>query len=549
MQGIVLNLYERSNVLFSGRSVRFLPISDLHGLFYNMSLEVRPRRRSRIPQASTGFLAQVKEVVQRYSKRTSPAHKRLVLLLLILGTLLRTYMVLQPITYDEARAYELVIGRSFIAIISDLNDPLDHVLHSVLARISTAILGIGTIQVRLPAFLASILAMPLFYLFVRAMFNRYIALMALALVAASAPLIEFSALAHGHAIVWFFFILALVLGRHFLQENDRTTATLLGCSLALAMWTMPSAIYPALTVYIWLLLYIHLRYEGSVRKRLGTLFFSMLVFAMATIALYMPIILEQGMGQIWHHPSLPERNWKAFTRDHQESVFSLWMAIADTTGGMLALLGSVAVIVTSFISSKFRVLVFAMLLGSVPLVLSKAYVPPAPDWFFTLFILHIGSAVALFYLLKFIQEKMLKELGKRTRTTVSAIALFALFTILGMPVIQERITRFPEAALAAEFLGEAIDMEGHVVAAPPWDAPVRFHAHRNGLTRDHFSGTPDDGDEIYVIVGAGDGGKLEVDLLSNRVGRGWAEQVALVKDWPRLEIFAARYRVKPPVTE
>ena len=63
---------------------------------------------------------------------------------------------------------------------SDYSHPTNHILHTLLTKLSTGILGVGPVALRLPAFLAALLSMPVFYLFARGMFNRYIALIALA---------------------------------------------------------------------------------------------------------------------------------------------------------------------------------------------------------------------------------------------------------------------------------------------------------------------------------------------------------------------------------
>src|SRR5690606_34647780 len=105
------------------------------------------------------------------------------------------------------------ISRPLGAILSDQVDPLNHVFHSLLAGISVSFFGVELVAMRFPAFLAAVLAMPLFYLFTRAMFSRYIAMIALALVASSAPLIEYGALAHGYSVTWLCMLAGLVLGR------------------------------------------------------------------------------------------------------------------------------------------------------------------------------------------------------------------------------------------------------------------------------------------------------------------------------------------------
>ena len=82
----------------------------------------------------------------------------------------------------------------------------------------------------------------------------------------------------------------------------------------------------------------------------------------------------------------------------------------------------------AFISSKFRFLAFALLFGAAPLVLMRKYVAPPEHWLFAMFIFHLSSAIALYYLLKFVQEKLFPAFSKRWRTVSTA---FVLLLMLG----------------------------------------------------------------------------------------------------------------------
>lgn len=487
-------------------------------------------------------MSDVRDVLDRYSKRTSAPHKRTVLLLILCGALLRGWMLLQPITYDEARAFDLFISKPMGTIISDHSDPVNHVLHSLCAKASISIFGIGKVALRLPAFIAGILVMALFYLYTRAMFNRYIAMLVLALVASSAPLIEYSALAQGHSFTWLFMVLALVFGRHFIKENSAVSAVLIGISLALGMWTMSTMIYPAITVFVYLLLYILMRYQGSIKLKLNLLLLSFIVFLVVMTGLYFPIISHHGFAHVFEHSSIVDLGWKKFTLQHQDAAFALWVAIADTTGTWLSLVGILSVLVGAFISLKYRIIMFAVALGSIPVVMLQAWVAPPPDWYYTLFLLHLGSGIALFYLLKWLQEKFFTKFGKRTRTAVASLVLFAAFSALGLHVIHDRTARFPEADVAGEYLGQVVGPADRIYVEHPWDGPVRFHARRNGIGRDQFQGQPANDGWLYILVSPAEGQNVEKVLGSHRISVERVDSLRMVKDWERIRIFAARYR-------
>jgi 4-amino-4-deoxy-L-arabinose transferase-like glycosyltransferase len=506
---------------------------------------LREKNHRTIQGEKRGFGAALRDVLDRYSKRTSVPHKRSVFLLILGGALLRGWMLLEPITYDEARAFDLFTGRSLSILLSEHTDPLNHIFHGLLAKLSMWFFGTGTVALRLPAFMAGILVMPLFYLFTRAMFNRYIALLGLALVASSAPLIEAGTLAHGYSITWLCMMLGFVFGRHFLKVNNLISAILIGVVLALGMWTMTAMIYPAATIYIYLFIYILLRYEGSIKKRLGRLGLSFLVFVLLTLLLYLPVIINYGLGILIDHPSLPERSWKDFSRQHQDGAFELWVAIADTTGTAIALAGIAALLAAAYVSTKYRSIMFAAALGSIPLVLMQARVAPPPVWFYMLFLFHIGSAIALFYLLKFIQEKFITSLGKRQRTTVTGTILFIGLSYLGMMEIIGRMDRYPEAENAGAYLREAMEPGDKAYADHPLDAPVRFHARANGIPREYFHGPPAPDAWAFIIVVPTDHQPIPELLATQRVRKEEFDSLRMVMDREGMEIFAARYLGDP----
>ncbi|MDQ3101644.1 MAG: hypothetical protein M3R08_09685, partial [Bacteroidota bacterium] len=387
-----------------------------------------------------------------------------------------------------------------------------------------------------------ILSMAFFYLFTRAMFNRYIAMLVLALIASSAPLIEYSALAQGYSFTWLFLILALVLGRHFVKENSATSAVLIGIMLALGMWTMTTMIYPAITIYIYLLLYILMRYQGSIRKRLDLLMISFAIFLATMIGLYFPIVSHHGLAHLFEHSAVQDLSWSKFAQQHQDAAFALWVAIADTTGSIVAAFGIIAVLFSAFISGKYRLIMFSVALGAIPLVLLQAWVAPPPVWYYTLYLFHLGSGIALFYLLKLIQEKLYPKLGKRTRTAVASVVIFAGLTVAGYKVIIERIDRFAEAEKAGQFLGEVMEPADKIFVVHPWDAPIRFHARSHGIGRDRFMGAPQPDSWVYVLVSRVNSQNVRSVLNIHRLASDQLDTLRMVKDWERIEIFAARYR-------
>ena len=503
------------------------------------------RRMKEQGPAWASFKADARRAFGKSRSGSSDDQRRWVFLLIGIGAALRIWQMGAPVIYDEAFTYTYYASRPFSILLSDYSYPNNHIFHTLLVKLSTSVFGVGLWQLRLPALLAGIAVMPLFYLFVRAMFNRYIALMSLALVAASGGLIEYSALGRGYSLTWFFFIAALLAGRHFVKTNNTVSAIAVGVACAMGMWTVPTMIYAVATVYLWLLLYIGGKYESSLRQRTTKLLLSVAVFVLLTALFYTPVLIVHGLPHLISHPELGEATWALFTYSQQDKSFDLWIYIVDTSSTLIAFAGFAGLIHAAFITSKFRKLFFAMAVGTVPLVIVQMNVAPPRAWNWTLFIFHLSSAIALFYLLKFIQEKIVPGFAKRTRTVSAALVLVigtGLVSALSLPR-RNGLPRYTESADAAAYLTGVAKPGDLVLMEFPWDASIEFSCLAEGMDRSllHPAGTgvPPVGARMFLLVSPASGHTPESVLHHYNIPVHRVVVGPKLQDWMRLEIHEA----------
>ena len=494
-----------------------------------------------------GYSSQVRDFLERYSKRTSRQHKRLVFFVLLVGAALRAWMLFAPIVEVEAFVFLRYATLPVGELVADYSHPENHVFHTLLVKLFTTLLGVDLQVLRLPSFLAGVLLMPLFYLVTRALFNRYIALMALALVAGSAPLIELGSLATGHALGLFCMVLALVFARHVAQTNDRTSAALLALALALGTWSVVSLVHAALMVFLWLLFFIGTRYRRSYQHRLITVLWSGLLYLGLLALFYLPIIAKYGVGQLILHTDLPRYDWTTFIQEYPEGAHDLWLWLVHGSAGWFAMAGLAALVFAAYVSGRYRMFLVALLGATVPLVLLRARVAPPADWAFAVPIFHLGMAIALFYLLKFIQERLAKGFGKRGRTAWTAMLLLLVTGAASVLTVPGHLPRFPEAAWSASYLDRAISPGDRVYVDPPWSDPLHFHALEQDMDGSVFTSGPAPGAMGFVVVGA-----LPTQTVQGVLEHGEGslydfDSWEMVKDWERMEIFAARLRTDLPV--
>ncbi len=473
-------------------------------------------------------------------KRTSRSHVRWVLFVIFVGTVFRISQMRLGIIYDEAFTYTYYATQPLHFILSNYSYPNNHILHTVLVKLSTGIFGVHLWSLRLPALLAGVAVMPLFYVFVRAMFNRYIGLMAMALVAASGALIEYSALARGYSLTWLFMICAMLAGRYFAKSNNIVGALLVAVFNTLGMWAVPTMIYASIACYIWLLLYLMTNYETSVRRRLMRLAISLMAFILLTAAVYTPVVIVHSLDHLLHHPTMGENTWESFVSTHQDKAFELWAYFNDTSLTLISLLGFAGMIYAAYVSGKYRIMFIALVLGAVPFTILQSMVGPPRIWTYVLFNLHMSSAIALFYALKFIEEKVYAGFSKRFRTMLASVVILAGMGWLGISGAKDRIVREDDARSAADWFQGILRPNDRVLTQFPNEAALEFHLMAHGKDRRSVHVGPGPGGRLFALVGPADGQTLESVLKHNGMEGLDTTTFAKVKDWKRLEIFAAR---------
>ena len=122
--------------------------------------------------------------------------------LFVLGVYPRAYGLSgRGLEYDEFWSYTHYAHSSLISIFSDLSTPNNHPLNSLLIKLSVAIFSYSTLAIRLPAFIAGVLILPVIsyttYLLTK---SRVVAIVSLAIVAFNGGLIHYAQTARGYSL-------------------------------------------------------------------------------------------------------------------------------------------------------------------------------------------------------------------------------------------------------------------------------------------------------------------------------------------------------------
>lgn len=499
----------------------------------------RHRKRNYKP-GWAGLYGDLSKSASRIFMRSSLNHRRVLLAAMIIGTVLRILRLNGPVTYDEALTYVEYAGRSFSFLFSDYTFTGNHILYSALARASTLIFGVHAWSLRLPALVAGILVLPLGYAFARVVFNRHIALIVLCLLAVSGPFVEYSALARGFSLTWLLMLCGLLAGRYFVKSENLLALAFLAVACALGFWATPDMVYPALLCYLWSALMVLKSYKTTAQRRLLKLAASFLLAIGLCFLCYAPVVIRHSVDHLLHHPSLGEHTWEHFMSTHQDKVFDLWAYFTGTASTLLAFAGTVGVIYAAYTSIKYRLLVFSMVLATVPVVLMQRVVAPPAAWIFSLFFLQLGAVIGLFYLLKLVRDKLMPRFTMAQRTVVACGFVLLVFGWSGIRGEGDPVERYPEAVPAAEWLMANVRPGDRVCAKFPWDLPVVFQVICLKGNQQMFKGLPATKGAVYVLVGPGQGQSPEEVLLDAALQDRMPAKVHLVESWRRLELFSNR---------
>jgi 4-amino-4-deoxy-L-arabinose transferase-like glycosyltransferase len=240
------------------------------------------------------------------------------------GVGLRLQALNVPMRYDEATTFNNYASRPLYIGLSDYRTPNNHLFHTLLVHISTAIFGTAPWAVRLPALLAGILVLPAAYLVVRALWGRFAALGATVLVAASSTMVEYSANARGYTLIALFFLLMILVGLRLLDGGRPVGWVAITILAILCVYTTPPGILAAGAAGVWLL--VSTRRLAPGEHRLFVTRFAMSSGATVVLAglLYAPVIAASGLHAVTSNEFVAPKPIGAFLSSVPHGIHTTW---------------------------------------------------------------------------------------------------------------------------------------------------------------------------------------------------------------------------------
>jgi 4-amino-4-deoxy-L-arabinose transferase-like glycosyltransferase len=238
---------------------------------------------------------------RKWGAAQSRAHLILLCLVILAGICIRAIYLNQTMRYDEAYTYLQYASKSLFYAIAVDYEPNNHWFHTLLVWLAVRLFGHSPAVIRLPAFAAGVLLIPVTYWYSAKRLRPSAGLLAASLAAMSADMIMFSTNARGYTLVALLFLGLMCLVPALGSEPGREGRWAIFVVLAvLSMYTTPTAVY-GLVICILIVIVERLRKIGVQGFEYRDIIAALAASVLITAVFYWPTALGSGFSSIFEN--------------------------------------------------------------------------------------------------------------------------------------------------------------------------------------------------------------------------------------------------------
>ncbi|MCX6292143.1 MAG: glycosyltransferase family 39 protein [Bacteroidetes bacterium] len=428
-------------------------------------------------------------------KSEKRVHLFVLIIIFFWGFFLRLAHLFQPISYDEAFTYLYFVKRPLFIGLSDYSYPNNHLFHTFLSHLSCSVFGNEEWVIRLPAFIAGVLIIPMTYLSARKLFNKETALLAMSLVAVSNVLIEYSVMARGYTMLTLFFLVLIFLSDE-LEKRKGSWIFFILIS-ALALYTVPVFVFALMIIYGQ---FIFLSTGICIpKKKILVALFSTLVL---TALLYLPPVLVSGMKSLLNNPYIGESTTISNSSLIQKTVAETFLSWKRGISIVIFILLSAGFLFSVVIKQnrKWIASILFMLIILLIGVLMLHRIPPARIWLFLVPLLFIISSSGMV-------EVVTKIKFKKANWLFSGLALALLFyqssEVYSMkPAHWSDISDNEKMAVA---ISHEIKPGDRLLSVIPTDYPLEYYLLKNHVVTEFLRSNTTAFARLFIVVNESNG--------------------------------------------
>lgn len=451
---------------------------------------------------------------------------------IVAGIALRVLHLSQPIRYDEAATYLSFATRPLYLLVSDYSYPNNHILHTLLVRITTELFGDSPEAIRIPALTSGLLVLPATYLFARDFYDKWTGLLATGFVAVSAPQILYSTNARGYTLVGLCFLALLPVARRVTAGERRGWWLPFVAATVLGFYVVPVMLYPFLLVLSWMALEASARdgvgVPGPLTRRAAA---ATGVAAAATLLLYVPPLVVSGPRHVFTPPvlgaPLPPGEFIAGLPSHLASVWAQWTGgLPGAVGAMLAVGFGVSLVRHRKLAGHAVPVPAAALVLLPVLALQRVY-PPERVWLFLVPLFLTAAAAGLVHMAALVRDRHDRAFRVAAATVAVAvpIVLGAGIVRSGTVVRSTETGTFRDAERVVEVLAPRLEDGDRILAMVPSTAPLRYHLEASGLSERWLDGGREPTTRYFVVVDGREGQSLAAVIDRRGLPPGSADRV------------------------
>ncbi len=426
---------------------------------------------------------------------------------MVIAVVARLTVLKQPIGYDEAFTLLNFVNLGWIDVFY-YTLPNNHVLFSLIAHITWPFSGDALITARLIALVVSVVSIPMAFVLARKLeAHGLITLVGMALLP---YLVFFGGLARGYSMMVFLLLALALLVQLEHPKQERWLAMALVS--ALALFTMPSALFGVASIVAWAL-FLNFRKPSDWRD--SALHFLLpygLAVSSFTLLLYTPVIIASGsVDAIINNRFVQPLSWSAFLGtffSYSEQMLTGQLRDISIFFMPIAAIG----ILLALAQRTSATLLLGLIAGSLAILLLSRTHPFTRTWVYLLPFLLVAADCGWSRITGWLPAKL-------KPTAIWTVSGFCLVT-LGWQHTQIQYVQYPDIGPAPE--AEKLAMEYAINSSPvdvvcvhnPIDAPFLYYF-RGKLVSEQPRSAASENQNIWLIK------KTDADASLQKMPAGW----------------------------
>ncbi len=397
---------------------------------------------------------------------------------IIIGAIVRGYFISQPMRYDEAYTFLTYVNGDLRDIFT-YSTPNNHVLHTILVKFSVVLWGAHPAVLRLPAFFAGLLIIPLTFFLCRIMTNGNAGVVSSMTAAVFPYLVLYSTNARGYTLFVCLGLLLSILGLLFVKEPSFSKTVTISFISALGCFVTPQMLLFVVGIYIWMGILLLIK-----RQSLKSVFtqFAMPATIMTfifTLFVYAPVIVITGGSKYILS------NWVVAPQSWNNFLGGIYPHIVQTISHFLR---DVPVFIT-FVFFTFLVTgIYAALrekkwesllilpilcLGAGIILLFNHKIPFPRTWIYILPFLFIVIDFGFVYF----TENIFSGFQPFLSTLIAILIAYYAFHLISVDAISQYSDTgiFPEAPVVAKYLKFHMHSGDDLRATIPLNEPLNYY--------------------------------------------------------------------------